>query len=182
MSTAFVFLAPGFEEVEALTPVDLLRRAGVEVRTISLGDDSIVSGSHGIGILCDQLWSSDLAPVDLIVLPGGMPGAANLGQHQALQAYVKEHFQQGRLLGALCAAPVVAIPHLMVGRRFTCFPGLEGKAPEGSLFQESPVVEDGQLITSRGLGTAGEFGLALVARLLGAEAAQSLGQKTLILD
>lgn len=170
MSRVLVPLAEGFEEIEAVTVIDLLRRAGVEVRAASLGP-RLVTGSHGITLEADvTLDEARAADYDMIVLPGGMPGADHLKQDARVIALLKEFAEQGRYTAAICAAPgVLAHAGLLAGRAATSFPGFldEGSAP-GIRLRPEPVVTDGKVVTSRGAGTAMDFGLALVELLEGA--------------
>ena len=129
MAKVYVFLANGFEDVEALIPVDVLRRGGVEVTTVSVVEDSlIVESAHGVQLFADALFDEcDFSDADLLLLPGGMPGASNLYEHEGLCAAVKAHVAKGRRLAAICAAPAVVLGQLglLQGRRATCYPGFE---------------------------------------------------------
>jgi protein deglycase len=177
-----VFLAEGFEEVEAITPIDYLRRSGIEVTAASVGESLAVKGSHGIQIMADALLKSlleggKLLPSvwDGVVVPGGLPGADNLAASKETGAFIKEMADQGKLICAICAAParVLSPLGLLKGRNFTCFPGEEEKvispssASYGARWKEDRVVVDGSFITSRGAGTAGEFACAIVEKLTG---------------
>jgi 4-methyl-5(b-hydroxyethyl)-thiazole monophosphate biosynthesis len=167
---AIVFFADGFEEVEAITPVDFLRRAGVEVTTVSISDSKAVTSSRKIPVITDKLIT-ELHPVaeyDALILPGGMPGAANLAVSTALGALLKKQAASGRLTAAICAAPaLVLFPlGLLENRRFTCFPGMEDQVT-GAAWSKDRVVVDGNIITSRGAGTAAEWSVAIIAALLG---------------
>jgi 4-methyl-5(b-hydroxyethyl)-thiazole monophosphate biosynthesis len=172
-------LAEGFEEIEAVTVVDLLRRAGIEVRTASLAGPS-VTGSHGIAVKADiSLDVADVADYDMIVLPGGMPGAEHLKQDARVIALLRRFAAEGRYTAAICAAPgVLAHAGLLDGRRATSFPGFlgPGSAP-GIDLSEEPVVVDGKVVTSRGPGTAIEFSLALIELLAGRAAADAVGSR-----
>lgn len=190
MKTALVVLAPGFEEVEALTPVDYLARAGIEVVTASLGDRAVV-GSHGIEVIADiELAEIDPeAAFDVLVLPGG-PGAEALAESAELMVLILAQAEAGRLLAAICAAPALVLAEaagkelgkaggLLAGRAFTCFPGYEARVAAGN-FSPERVVQDGKILTSRAAGTAGEFSLAIVADLLGKDKAAELGARLLL--
>ncbi len=165
---AFVFLAEGFEEIEALTPVDILRRGGVEVVTVGVTGKT-VTGSHGIPVVADCGPEGFALPQDaaLLVLPGGMPGTLNLAGSPLVRAALETAVQTGALLGAICAAPtVLQEAGLLEGRRFTAFPGkLEGATG-------AAVERDGKLITARSAGVALAFSKALLAALLGEETAE----------
>jgi len=177
-----VFLADGFEEVEAVTPIDYLRRSGIEVTVAAVGESLVVKGSHGIQITADALLKSllergKLLPSvwDGVVVPGGLPGADNLAASKETGAFIKEIAAGGKLICAICAAParVLSPLGLLKGRNFTCFPGEEEKvtspssASFGAHWKKDRVVVDGSLITSRGAGTAGEFACAIVDKLTG---------------
>ena len=172
MSRVLVPLAEGFEEIEAVTVVDLLRRAGIEVVTAGLSPGA-VTGSHGISVLPDMDLDAALEqPFDMVALPGGMPGAANLGADGRVLALLRLLADSGRFTAAICAAPgVLAKAGLLAGKRATSFPGFLGpeNAP-GTFVVDDAVVEDGKVITSRGPGTAMDFALAIIQRLEGAAA------------
>ena len=143
MKKVSIFLAEGFEEVEALTPADLLRRAGAEVTLVSIKAEKTVTGSHGISITADRLFEeTDYEDADLLVLPGGMPGTLNLKACEPLLALLKEHNAKGKKLAAICAAPTV-LGHagLLNGKNATCYPGCEDGLT-GAICQTAPVVTD----------------------------------------
>lgn len=170
----YVFLADGFEEIEALAPVDILRRGGVEVKTVGIGGRS-VSGSHNISVSCDLSDAEiNLAEIEAIVLPGGMPGTLNLENSPAVKSAIEYADKGGKLIGAICAAPsILGKAGILTGKRATCFPGFE-KYLEGALFCDLPAVRDGNIITSRGAGAALEFGFYLLAALKGEAEADNL--------
>ena len=162
----YVFLADGFEEIEALSVVDILRRCKLEVRTVSIMDRPLVTGSHGIPVTADCLLA-DICPddADALVLPGGLPGADFLQASQPLGALLKAADAEGKIVAAICAAPkVLGALGLTKNRRATCYPGCEG-ALTGAVFCTDRVVRDGNLITSRGAGTAADFAFALAEAL-----------------
>jgi 4-methyl-5(b-hydroxyethyl)-thiazole monophosphate biosynthesis len=170
-------LAEGFEEIEAVTVIDLLRRAGIEVRTATLAGPRVM-GSHGIVMEADiALDAAEAADYDMIVLPGGMPGAEHLRQDARVIALLRRFAGEGRYTAAICAAPgVLAHAGLLDGRRATSFPGfLNGASAPGIGLSEEPVVVDGKVVTSRGPGTAIEFSLALIELLSGRAAANAVG-------
>lgn len=166
MSTVYVFFAEGFEEIEGLTVVDLLRRAEVEVKMIGVTSETEVTGSHGISVKMDAaLADVSLETATALVLPGGMPGTKNLGKSEQVNTFLKEADQKGILIGAICAAPsVLGDLGLLKGKRAVCYPGFEDRL-KGAEIVCDEVVEDGNIITSRGMGTAISFGLALIAGL-----------------
>lgn len=177
MSSVLVPLAAGFEEIEAVTVIDLLRRAGIQVDAASLANDRAVTGSHGITIVADiTLDEARADDYDMIFLPGGMPGAEHLKADPRVIALLQQFAAAGRQVAAICAAPgVLAHAGLLDGRAATSFPGFlnAGSAPGISLREEAVVV-DGGIATSRGPGTALEFGLALIELLEGAAAREQV--------
>jgi 4-methyl-5(b-hydroxyethyl)-thiazole monophosphate biosynthesis len=185
-----LLLADGFEEVEALTPADYLRRAGIEVTLVSIGPNPAVKGAHGIQVMSDVTFT-ELAGLgqgsakiwDGILLPGGMPGAANIAASAAACTLIREMAAAGKVVAAICAAPAVILAPLglLEGRRFTCFPGMEDKVRDGR-WSGDRVVTDGAIITSRAAGTAGEWAAALIARFLNGGEAKKLAQQVLLLE
>jgi 4-methyl-5(b-hydroxyethyl)-thiazole monophosphate biosynthesis len=179
--TACVLLADGFEEVEAVTPIDYLRRAGIDVKILGVTGKT-VSGSHGIRIEADAGTEAFSKDYDCVVVPGGGRGAGNIAASPSAVYLIKRHFGAGKLVAAICAAPAVVLHGacgILQGRRFTCFPGLEAKV-SGASFSEERVVVDGNLVTSRAAGTSGEFAAAIVRALLGSEAADQLASEVLL--
>jgi 4-methyl-5(b-hydroxyethyl)-thiazole monophosphate biosynthesis len=179
MKRIALLLAEGFEEVEAVTPNDFLRRAGIEVITPGVTGKT-VTGAHGVPFTADILLKD--APVDLdgIVIPGGMPGAANIAKSAAAVTLIQKLFSANKLVAAICAAPGVVLgPNgFLKGKNFTCYPGYEKDVANAS-FSETRVVKDGNLITSRGPGTAAEFAIALAEYLAGKDAADKVYKDTL---
>ena len=180
MNRTGVFLAEGLEEIEGLTVVDILRRAGIEVTTISISDKKEVTGSHKITVLADKLFSEvDFQELDGIVLPGGMPGTINLGEHFGVNEVIKTYAAEGKLVAAICAAPsVLGLAGLLEGKRATSYPGFEEKM-RGAICCMEKVVQDENIITSRGMGTAIPFALALTAYFLGQEKAEEIEKSIL---
>lgn len=176
----YLFLANGFEEVEALCPLDLLRRAGVEVTTVSVGGGETVTGSHGIQVHADlpDGMFRDARP-DMVILPGGMPGASNLDASPIVEQALRAAYRSGGYLAAICAAPMV-LGHkgYLNGKTAVCFPGFEGELT-GATVSSSRVVRDDRIITAAGMGVALEFGLMLVSVLRGEEAAVALRRSVL---
>jgi len=173
----YVFLADGFEEIEALTPVDLLRRAGKEVLTVGIGAEQI-TGAHGISVkadLCDSDISAIPSSLEMIVLPGGMPGAANLAASPLVNAAIEYADKNELYIAAICAAPAVVLGKygFTHGRRMTCYPGFE-KLLSNAHTTGDGVEEDGRLITGKGPGMAMRFALTLVRCLCGKDAAEKL--------
>ena len=179
MAQAIVVLAEGFEEIEAVTPVDILRRAGVEVEMVGLEAEE-VTGAHGVTFRADRLLH-DTEDVDAVILPGGLPGADNLAASGKLAAVLKAQRTAGRLIAAICATPacVLAKHGLLDGKRATCYPGFEGRFGGNTEYAVGDVVKDGNIMTSRGPGTAFAFGLALARELAGPESADALADAML---
>ena len=169
-----VFLANGFEEIEALATVDILRRAGVEVVTVGVGSKMPV-GAHGIAV-CADIAENELTMDTLegVVLPGGMPGTTNLEASAAVQTAISYAAQHGLLLAAICAAPsVLGHRGLLSGKKATCYPGFEQELKDAVLV-DSGVVIDGNVITASGAGVAIDFALALVNYLVSKESADAI--------
>jgi len=179
MKKVAILLADGFEEVEVITPADFLRRAGIQVILTSIGGLT-VTGCHDIEISADITLDALAADLDGIILPGGLPGAANLAQSEALIDLIRTMNNQNKLLAAICAAPALVFGKagLLAGRKFTCYPGFENEIT-GADFSTERVVQDANMITSRGPGTAAEFSIAVIEYLLGKEAALAVKEGTL---
>lgn len=163
MSKIGIFMADGCEEIEGLTVVDVVRRAKMEIVTISITGKKEVTGSHNVTFLADALASEvNYDELDGIVLPGGMPGTLNLGADETVNKIIKEFAAAGKLVCAICAAPsVLGVTGILEGKKATCHPGFEEKLV-GATVSEDEVVVDGNIITSRGMGTALAFALAIV--------------------
>ena len=156
MKKVGIFMADGCEEIEGLTVVDIVRRAKLEMTTISITDKKEVTSSHA---LASEVHFDGF---DAIVLPGGMPGTLNLGASETVNKVIKKFAGEGKIVAAICAAPsVLGAAGLLEGRHATCHPGFEEKLT-GAITSEDAVVVDGNIITSRGMGTAIDFGLAIV--------------------
>lgn len=176
MSKVNMYFATGYEEVEALTVVDLLRRVGIETNMVSITNEKTVTGSHGITVTMDKVFD-EAGEADMIILPGGMPGTTNLLACDKLTDMIKDYYNKGRYIAAICAAPTVfGKLGLLKDRRATCYPGMEDELfCEEAL--EDAVVMDGKIITSRGLGTAIDFALAIITALMDDEVATDLAGK-----
>lgn len=183
-----VLLAEGFEEVEAVTPIDYLRRAGLDVCTAAIGKNRVVTGAHGIPLTADtslgelvKQGRAGAAAWDAVLLPGGMPGAANLAASKETGLLLKEMAAAGKPVNAICASPalVLAPLGLLAGRRFTCYPGMEKKV-EGARWTEAPVVVDGNIITSRGAGTAAKWAVAIIGALLNPGEGENVARSVLL--
>ena len=185
---ALTFLAEGFEEVEAVTPIDYLRRAGVEVTIAAIGAEKIVRGARGISLAADTTLAAleqggllNAASWDGVFVPGGMPGASNLAACTVVGNFYKEMAAAGKIAAAICASPAVFLAPLglLEGKKFTCYPGMEKKVSGGTWLEDN-VVADGNIITSRAAGTAAAFALALIEKLAGKDAAENLIKATLL--
>lgn len=176
MSRVFVFLADGFEEIEALVPVDLLRRAGVTVDTVSIGNTNLVTGRSGIAVIADKLLSEiSFVEAEMLVLPGGMPGTKNLAACKTLTDQVIAFAgNKDKKIAAICAAPTVfGQLGLLEGKKACCYPGLEEKLTGADVSFDSVVV-DGNITTSRGAGCAIAFALSLISQLVDAKTAEKI--------
>ena len=171
-----VLLADGFEEIEAQTPVDVLRRAGLDVKTVAVGS-KIAVGSHGIATVCDL--SADEVKTDevsAVIFPGGMPGSLNLDASPFSDKIIEAVSKKGGIIAAICAAPLVLGRRgILEGKRATCYPGFE-KELRGATYTGAPVEVDGSIVTSRGMGTALEFALTLTELIAGKEKAVAISE------
>jgi len=177
----YMFLANGFEEIEALYTLDVLRRAGVDIQTVGVSSKT-ATGSHNIPVICDI--TADQLPFngefDMIILPGGMPGSANLDSDPSVDKYISMANDNGKLICAICAAPyILGKRGLLKGKRATCFPGFE-KYLEGAEIVDAGVVKDGNIITGRAMGSAHTFALTILEALKGRSCASDM-RKTIIL-
>jgi 4-methyl-5(b-hydroxyethyl)-thiazole monophosphate biosynthesis len=177
MAKTVIFLAEGFEEIEALTVVDLLRRAKIEITMASITGKKSVTGSHGITVEVDALFDDiDFDSMDMLILPGGMPGTTNLENYAPLTEQIKKFNDAGKNISAICAAPTVfGKMGILSDKKATCYPGREGDLL-GADVQKTETVKDGHILTSRGMGTAIPFGLAIIEIFQGAEAAENMGK------
>lgn len=175
-----VILAQGFEEIEAVTCIDILRRAGIEVVVAGLESETI-TGSHGITITADKQLDQVLPDFDACVLPGGMPGATHLSESKKVSEIIQKMDRGKKIIAAICAAPAVVLSPLGIlkNKNATCYPGLQNRFGSDVHFKQDPVVVDGNIITSRGVGTALAFALAVVEKLCGKQAGEKVGRDTL---
>lgn len=185
MKGVYIFLANGFEEIEALATLDVLRRGGVDVKTVSVLYDKFVTGSHKTTVVADMTYGEFKAEVqldgtdesDVMIFPGGMPGTRNLAENGEIINFMRLHYAEGGAVAAICAAPGLVVSQLpsLQGKHFTCFDGFEdAPVARGGIYEKKPAVRDGNLITGRGAGCAVEFGLAILAHLKGEEAAAAV--------
>lgn len=175
MGTVYAFFADGFEEIEAFTVVDTLRRAGLNVEIVSVTPDEIVIGAHDVSILCDvNFMNCDFSDAELLFLPGGMPGASTLEKHEGLRKLILDFAAKGKPIAAICAAPMILGKlGLLKGRKATCYPSFE-QYLEGAECMNELVVKDGNIITGMGPGGAIDFALAIVDTLDGKEKVEEL--------
>lgn len=173
-----MMVANGYEEVEMLTVVDLLRRAGMTCDIISVSGEKELTSSHKVTVIADLLYEeADFDSYDALAIPGGMPGTTNLGAHAGVCEQLKKAYADGRMIAAICAAPTVfGKLGLLEGKKAICYPGMEDQLTGVEVTYE-PAVRDGNIITSRGMGTAIDFGLAIIAYYEGEEAAAALAEK-----
>lgn len=185
MKGVYIFLADGFEVSEALTTVNMLRRGGVNVKTVSIYDDRIVTSSNRIPVVADMAFGEFRAstsfgpclPSDVMIFPGGMPGSSNLAAFSKLMDIMMQHYQEGGTVAAICAAPSVVLTLLpdLTGKKMTCYDGFEEAiTAKGAEYVKEGVVTDGNMITGRGPGWATEFGLAILSKLKGQETADKV--------
>ena len=174
----YVLLGEGFEEVEAIAPVDLLRRAGITVNTVGV-TGKMVSGSHGIGIEADiTLEQMELAECEMIVLPGGLKGVASLRASEAAMDAVLSCWKEGKFVAAICAGPtVLADLHIPDGKNATCYPGCEGQMGDAHMIPQAAAVRDGKLITGTSAGCAIPFALKLIEALKDTETAGTIARQ-----
>ena len=170
----YMFLANGFEEVEALCPLDLLRRAGLDVKTVGIGS-KLITGAHNITVEADITDTELEEPrPDMIILPGGMPGTTNLGSSHVVDAAICSALKDNTYIAAICAAPMILGKRgILNGKRAICYPGFEQYLDSATLAEEKVVV-DGRIITAAGMGVALDFGLTLVSLLAGEETAAKI--------
>ncbi len=182
---ALVFLADGFEEVEALTPVDILRRGGVEVLLVSVSGRKMVESSHQIRLEADCLleeMTDAQKEADVYILPGGMPGSTTLAEHKGVQALLLAAGQAGKLLAAICAAPMALGGWgLLQGKEAICYPGFE-KFLTGAKISQQRVAKDGNIITGKGVGAGFPFGYAILGELMGEAAVKQLKEQMIWQD
>lgn len=175
MNKVYIFLADGFEEIEGLTVVDLLRRADIQIDMVSIMGRKQVVGAHGIKVEADYLYEEvKVEAADMLVLPGGMPGTKNLAGHRELCKQLRSFHEEKKGVAAICAAPMVLGQNgILQGKRAVCYPGFE-QYLEGAIVEKIEVVTDGNVITSRGLGTAIAFALAIITYFVGEEKANDV--------
>ncbi len=173
---SYIFLAEGFEEIEALTAIDVMRRAGMDIKSVSITSETLITGAHGITVKTDLTFKeADFGGSEWLILPGGLPGATNLASDEALCDLLRVH--KGKI-AAICAAPAVVLAplHLLDGKEATCYPGFEEQcAKYGAKMRDSQVVVTEKIITGNGPSAALPFALAIVASSLGETVAREIG-------
>ncbi|MCE5173879.1 MAG: DJ-1 family glyoxalase III [Bacteroidales bacterium] len=181
MKQLFLFLAPGFEEIEAITIIDILRRAGLSVSSVSITGDLRVVGAHGIAIEADCLYPEIyFDEADMLILPGGQPGTKNLNVHEGLKAALSNFAKAGKPLAAICAAPMILGQlGILEGKEATCYPGNEVHL-KGAILSKRRVVRDGSVITAAGPGLAIKFALEIVNFFLGEEKTEEISKGLLL--
>ena len=185
MKTSFMFLAPGFEEMEAVNPLDVLRRGGVDIKTVSIGESRQVEGANGLTLEADMLMSElpGLDEIDFLVLPGGIPGAPNLRASRQLCNLLCEHASVGGHIAAICASPAVVLYTLglLDGRKFSGYPGTE-QDTDRAHYTPDGVTVDGNIITAKGPAFAIPFGLTILKTIQDHQTAQSVADGTLFTE
>lgn len=192
MKTNYLFLAEGYEIAEAMCPVDMMTRGGLQVKTASITEEHLVHSSHGIGIMADLNWSEFLKETEnqdidgegVLAFPGGMPGSINLSEKKELIEIARKHFDKGGITAAICAAPSVVLGKMggLKGRRMCCYAGFESALEDAGATVDTKdgVVIDRNLITSRGAGHAIAFGLAIVSAASGEETARKVAKSIML--
>lgn len=175
MSKVYIFFADGFEEIEGLTVVDLLRRANIDITTVSITASKEITGAHNIQVIADELFGeSDYDNANMLVLPGGMPGTTHLLEHKKLRELLLRHNSDNKMIAAICAAPsVLGMNGILEGKKATCYPGFEDKLI-GAIYTNEKVVKDKNVMTSKGLGTAIDFATSIIEHYQGEEAADRI--------
>ena len=170
----YFFLADGFEEIEALCPLDLCRRVGIEAKTVSITEKREVTGSHGITVLADLTVNDTLEDFDMMVLPGGMPGTTNLGESTLVERCLLTALEKNAYIAAICAAPMILGKRgLLRGKEAICFPGFE-QYLDGATVSDKKIVLDGKMLTGAGMGVSHDFGLKIVEIFKGKDTADKL--------
>lgn len=184
MRTSYLFLADGFEEIEAISPVDIMRRAGMKVWTVSITDKKEVKGAHGVVMTADMLISEiDTSDAEWLILPGGMPGATNLAACEPLTQMLQSHWFKGGKIAAICASPAVVLAPIgiMRGQDGTCYPTFKNDLIEGGThYKDQRIVESGSLLTANGPSSAMLFGFSIVSISRGKDEASSVASGMLV--
>lgn len=171
----YLFLADGFEEIEAIAPIDIFRRAEIQLTTVSVSDSLLVTGAHRVQIMADALFSNmNFSSDSLLFLPGGLPGTTNLDIHEGLRALIQKHSDDQGKIAAICAAPsILGKMNLLAGKEAICYPGFED-ALTGAIISESKIVKSGNVLTAKAAGVAIQFALDIVSELRGKKLAKEI--------
>lgn len=194
MKGVYLFLANGFEETEALAPLDVLIRAGIPVKTVCLNRDNLVTSSHKVTLIAQMAFDEFLHTVetegttdkDMMIFPGGMPGSSNLANHEILMKLMNAHYAEGGAVAAICAAPALVLaakmkPGAIEGKYMTCYAGMDAPIGEaGANYKKAGVITDGRVITASGAGHAISFGLAIVEYLLDHDASETIAHSIML--
>ena len=180
MAKVYVFLAEGFEDVEALIPIDVLRRGGVDVVTVSISEFPLVTSAHGVNIEADMIFEQgDFDDADLLMLPGGMPGSTNLYAHAGLRKVLMAQFQADKKISAICAAPGVVLAPLGIlkGKQATCYPGFDvALAENGASYTGDLVTVDGNVTTAEGPAAAFPYAYELLSQLVDKQTSDQIAE------
>ncbi len=182
MNVSYVFLADGFEEIEALTIVDVMRRAGLEVKTVSINANNNVTGAHGVKVEADtNIADTDLSNAEWLIAPGGMPGALYLHENKTVSNALKAHFEKNGKIAAICAAPALVLSPLGIldHKQATCYPGMESHFKKEVIVSHDKVVVADNVVTANGPATATLFALTIVSETLGENMAEEVGNAML---
>ena len=181
MNSSYIFLAAGFEEMEALTVVDVLRRAGMDIKTVSITDSHVVIGSHGIPVTADLLYDkTDFVMPEWLILPGGMPGSRNLDESATVEIFLNYVKENDIPFAAICAAPMVLGKRGMLrGKKAVCYPGFEDYL-DGAQVIDAPAVSDGNSVCGRAMGSAAQFALLIIGLLRGEALADTIKSSILL--
>lgn len=173
----FIFMADGFEEIETITPLDIFRRAEIDVQTVSISENKLVRGAHAVSIMADCLFSdTDFLENDLLYLPGGMPGTKNLEAHEGLKNLLHKQAENNKKIAAICAAPsILGEMGLLKGKEATCYPGFENQLI-GAVLSKEKMVKSGYISMAKGAGVATQFALKLVEELKGKQTANKIAE------
>jgi 4-methyl-5(b-hydroxyethyl)-thiazole monophosphate biosynthesis len=179
MAKVYTFLANGFEEIEALAPVDIMRRGGVEIKTVSITGSEYVESAHGVTVKADMKFedASNFDDADILLLPGGMPGASNLNNHEGVRQALMDQHKRGKRIGAICAGPMVlGSLGLLEGKKATCYPGFE-KYLTGATYTAELFQEDGNIITGKGPAAVLPYAYRILSYFVGEEKAADLQEE-----
>lgn len=177
----YLLLGTGFEEIEALTPVDLMRRAGIEIATVGI-NGKIVTGSHGIAVIADLLPEEmEFSAMDMLILPGGLGGVASIRGSESAKNAIRYAHDHGKWIAAICAGPTILADFgITNGKKVTCYPGCENGMGNATIVENVPFIQDGTVITATSAGCATKFALALISALKGQVAADTVAEQIVI--